>query len=292
MIRSRHAIALCTVAAFSAALAARPAHSSAAAVVASSQRPFQEAARAALDELGGDGTLHDATAIRAGSSSIDQASVVVSIGPLAGGSVARGLPPNAHVVAVLTPRLMGLPPNRTLVVPLDPAPDEVIEVTKRLLPKAKRLGVLVGSGGPSPETLSQIGLRYGLEVVTSAPGEALTAALDRIIPDVDVLWVDRSHPAVGDPESMKLVLARSADAGRPVVGSSKTHVLAGALFAVVPDPARHGEVAGALARRLLAGENIRLVPAPLGTVVVSSRAARAHGATVPSDLKGRVEDVR
>lgn len=292
MIRSRHAIALCTAAALTVALSARPARSATAAVVASGQRPFQEAARAALGELDGEGTLHDATAIRAGNASIEESTVVVSIGPLAGGSVARGLPANARVVAVLTPRLMGLPPNRTLVVPLDPAPDEVVEVTKRLLPKAKRLGVLVGSGGPSPDVLSQVARRYGLEVVTSARGEALTAALDRMLPSVDVLWVDRSHPAVADPESMKLVLARSADAGRPVVGSSRTHVIAGALFAVVPDPARHGEVAGDIARRLLAGENVRLVPTPPGTIVLSSRSARAYGASVPSELKGRVEEVR
>lgn len=288
----RHAIALAALATLSAALPARPTAAANAAVVASSQRPFQEAARAALGRLEGDGKLHDATAIRAGTGTIEGSNVVVSIGPLAGGSVARELPPNARVVAVLTPRLMGLPPNRTLVVPLDPAPDDVVEVTKRLLPKAKRVGVLVGSSGPSPQELADIGRRYGLEVIASTRGEALTAALDRLLPSVDVLWVDRSHAAVRDPESMKLVLARSADAGRPVVGSSKTHVLAGALFAVVPDPARHGEVAGDIARRLLAGENVRLVPTPRGTIVLSSRAARAYGSSVPPDLKARVEDVR
>ncbi len=272
-------------------VAAAPARG-AAAVVASGQRPFQEAAKAALGELHGEGELHDATALRAGTAALDDSTVVVSIGPLAGGSVARGLPKNARVVAVLTPRLMGLPPTRTLIVPLDPSPDDVIAVTGRLLPNAKRLGVLVGSDGPSPAELQRIGRRHGLFVVATKRDEALSAALDRLLASVDVLWVDRSHPAVADPESMKLVLARSADAGRPVIGSSKTHVLAGALFAVVPDPAGHGRVAGDIARRLLAGESVRAVPTPEGTVVLSSRAARVYGARVPSELKARVEDVR
>lgn len=271
---------------------APPAAAGAAAVVASGQRPFQEAASAALAELDGDGTLHDATAIRGSSTELQDSVVVVSIGPLAGGSVAKRLPADARVVAVLTPRLMGLPPDRTLIVPLDPSADDVIEVTKRVLPKARRLGVLVGADSAPASELSSIGRRHGLEVIVAERDEALTAALDRLLPQVDVLWVDRSHTAVADPEAMKLVLTRSVDAGRPVVGSSKTHVLGGALFAVVPDPSGHGKVAGDIARRLLRGETVRIVPSPRGTVVLSSRAARTYGARVPPDLKGRVQDVR
>lgn len=274
------------------ALVAPAALGKSAAVVASSQRPFQEAAEAALSELSGAGALHDATALRTGTASLETAPVVISIGPLAGGTVAEKLPANARVIAVLTPRLMGLPPERTLVLPLDPAPEEVLEVTRRLLPRAKRVGVLTGSAGPSASQLADVGRRHGFEVLSSGREEALSAALDRMLPSVDVLWVDRSHAAVADPESMKLVLARCADAGRPVVGSSKTHVLAGALFAVVPNPARHGEVAGHLARRLLAGENVRLVPTPPGTVLLSTKAAQRFDATVPAELKGRIEEVR
>ena len=151
-------------------LVAAPAFAKSAAVVASSQRPFQQAAEAALAELGGAGSLHDATALRTGTASLEASKVIISIGPLAGGTVARELPADARVIAVLTPRLMGLPPSRTLVVPLDPTPDEVLEVTRRLLPKAKRIGVLVGSAGPSSAQLHVVGRRHGLEVLSAARG--------------------------------------------------------------------------------------------------------------------------
>lgn len=262
------------------------------AVVASAQRPFQEAARAALGELDGNGTLYDATAVRQDSSAVRDSEVIISIGPLAGGGVAHGLSPDAFVIAILTPRLMGLPEERTVIVPLDPSPDDVLDVTRRLLPGKTRVGVLLGKSGPPASELAATGRRFGLEIVASDRKERLTSALDRLLPVVDVLWVDRSHAAVRDAEAMKLVLARSADAGRPVIGSSKNHVLAGALFAVVPDPASHGKVAGELARRMGAGERVRVVPVPPGTVVWSSRAASAYGARVPRELTGRVEHVR
>jgi ABC-type uncharacterized transport system substrate-binding protein len=273
------------------ALAAPGTLAAEAAVVASGQRPFQIAATAALDELD-DGEFVDAGALRARKDAIASARVVVSIGPLAGGSVARALSDDGRVVAVLTPRMMGLPSPRTIVIPLDPSPEDVIAVIRATLPEVQRIGVLVGAKGPSKSALRAAGDAQGVQVVASDPNASLGAALDDLLPSVEAIWVDRSARSVAHPEAMRLLLRRAEDAAVPVVGAKKAHVLAGALLAVVPDPRRHGEAAGQVARRLLRGEAVDEVKAPRGAVLLNGKQAARLGLKTPSSLRSRVQTLR
>lgn len=275
-----------------AVLFAAGAYAEEAAVVASGQRPFQVAARSALRTLGPAGTSLDAGQLRKDPKGLADASVIVSIGPLASGMVARALPPEGRVVAVLTPRTMGLPPTRTLLIPLDPSPDDVFSVIKDVLPETRRVGVLTGQSGPSRATLQADGRRHGIDVVVADDDANVTRSLDELLPVVEVLWVDRSARITADREAMTLLFTRAEDAAVPVVGAKKTHVLQGATFAVVPDPAQQGEVAGEVARRLLAGEVVRRVAAPRGAVLWNSVAAERHGAKLTRGVERRARVVR
>jgi hypothetical protein len=253
-------------------------------IVASQQRPFQLAAKAALARLGSDAIVIDARGVKDHAAALAGAEVLIAVGPLAARAAAREVGPGARVLAILTPRLMGLPPNRTLTLPLHPGPAEVLTVIKAAVPGAARVAVLADAGGPSISELKAGGKSVGLEVSRANNGETLSAAVDRLLPSADALWLDRSHPAHKDPEALQLLLHRAADRQLPVVGANKTALRAGALLAVVPDPTRHGQAAGQIAKKLLAGEAADTSGVALGTILINRSTMRTLGIAVPSTV--------
>ncbi len=255
-------------------------------VVASDQPAFAEAARAALEVLGGDGVL-----LRADESAkavVGSAEVVVAVGPLAERVVGSSLNSSAHAIAVLTPRAGSLPAGRTVSVPLYPSATDVLSLVRRLLPSVQKLAVFPAPGR-SESDITSAAREAGISIVLPRSGEPFAAALDRLVEAADAVWIEdvAALPSGG----AALVVKKAADAHKQVIGPNRATVLQGAFFAVVPDPVAHGRAAGEAAARILKGEDVRSVSPPTGRVVVNGALSRTMNVKLPPDIARRAETV-
>jgi putative ABC transport system substrate-binding protein len=157
----------------------------------------------------------------------------------------------------------------TLGVP----PDVQFQWVKRLLPKARRLGVLY-----NPEEnravvagAGEAAAREGVELVSrevSGP-QAIPAGLASLEQSADALWglPDR---VVFVPQAAKAILLFSFRNRIPLVGPSEAWVKAGALFALDPDYRDLGAQCGELASAILAGAKAASLPPTLPRTAVLS----------------------
>lgn len=267
-------------------LQAMPAFAQKACVVASDQPAFAEAARAALDALGGDGVM-----LRADESAkavVGGAEVVVAVGPLAERVVGSSLNGAAHAIAVLTPRAGSLPAGRTVSVPLHPSATDVLGLVRRLLPSVQNLA-LFPAPGRSESDVADAAREAGVTVSLPRAGEPFAAALDRLVEVADAVWIEdvSALPSGG----AALVVKKATDARKHVIGPNRATVLQGAFFAVVPDPVAHGRAAGEAAARILKGEDVRSVSPPTGRVIVNGALSRTMNVKLPPDVARRAETV-
>ncbi len=274
-------VACCSLLVSSAALADK------AYVVASDQPAFAEAARAAIDALGGEGQLLRAD--ESAKSLIAGALIVIAVGPLADRVVSASLNRDARVVECLTPRrASGVSPLQTLKVPLHPAASEVFELVREVLPRTRRVAVFPAAG-ESRADIDAAAHDAGLDAIFPRTDEPFGAAVDRLVDDSDVVWIaDATSLPTGGPA---LVVKKAAEARKQVIGPNRSSVQRGAFFAVVPDPAAHGRAAGEAALRMLHGDDVRAVPAPLSRIVFNAALARSLNVTLPASLAHRAEAV-
>ncbi|MBI1949006.1 MAG: hypothetical protein HYS27_25180 [Deltaproteobacteria bacterium] len=265
--------------------AALPARAGGTYVVASDQPAFAMAARAAVDALPGAKLLRADDEAKA---AIAGAELVIVVGPLAERLVGAALPATAWAVAVLTPRLSSLPAARSLAVPVAASATEVLGLMRVVVPSTRKVAVFP-AGSSDVAALADAVRASGLEPLLPKAGEPFPAAVDRLVRAADVVWIEEtsSVPAGGGA----LVVKAAADAGKHVVGPNRATVLQGALFAVVPDPAAHGRLAGELGARVLAGDRPSSVPAPEGRIVLNAARARALGVKLPQSVAARAEAV-
>jgi hypothetical protein len=251
------------------------------AVVASDQPAFAEAARAAVDAIGADAVL-----VRADDSANDavlSAAVTVAVGPLAERLVAGILPKGSHEVACLVPRAAN-----AVAVPLRPSVTEVLSLIKIAVPNARTVGVFPASGTTAAE-VEAAARGLGLSVVTPRSDEAFASATDRLVTTSDVLWIEDSSAVPNGGTAV--VVKRASDSKKPVLGPNRASVLAGALFAVVPDPVAHGRSAADAALRLARGEDVVGIPPPEGRIVLNQALARTLGIKLPASMAKRIETV-
>lgn len=263
-----------------------PASAQRAFVVASDQPAFAEAAKAAVEALGG-----DATVLRADDSakaSLGTAEVVIAVGPLAERVVGAALSASAHAVAVLTPRAGTLPAARTVSVPLYPSSADVLGLVRRLLPSVQKLAVFPAPGRPESD-ITSAAREAGITVALPRAGEPFAAALDRLVEVSDAVWIEdvSALPSGG----AQLVVKKATDARKQVIGPNRATVLQGAFFAVVPDPIAHGRAAGDVAARILKGEDVRSISPPTGRVVINGSLSRTMSVKLPPDIARRSETV-
>jgi hypothetical protein len=255
-------------------------------VVASDQPAFTEAAKAAAQVLGAEGTVLRAD--DAAKAAIAGARVVVAVGPLAERLVGGAIASDAQAVACLMSRSASLPAARTVSVPLLPSLTEVMALVRTVLPTARKVGVFAAGGRPEAD-IADAARQSGLEALFPKNGEAFAAAVDRLVNAADVVFIEDvgAIPSGG----AQLVVKKASDAHKQVVGPNRATVLNGALFAVVPDPVAHGVAAGEAAARLLRGEEVRSVPPPAGRIVINGALARTLGVKLPQTLAKRAETV-
>jgi len=157
----------------------------------------------------------------------------------------------------------------TLGVPADVQ----FQWVKRLLPKARRLGVLYNpdENGAAVAAAGGAASREGVELVPRevASPQALPASLASLERSADALWglPDR---VVFVPQTAKAILLFSFRNRIPLVGPSEAWVKAGALFALEPDYRDLGVQCGELARAILGGARAAGLPPALPRTAVLS----------------------
>ena len=173
-------------------------------------------------------------------------------------------------------------------ISLDVSPDEQFRLLRRLLPKARTVGVLYDPDetglvvAEARRSAERMGFRFDTEQVAGPP-EALRA-IDRLARRVDVLWaVPDSNvftPLTTGPIQLAALQRRV-----PVLGLSASHARTGALAAFTFDYTDLGRQTAELVRRVVKQGRPQAIPIAgprkVG-VIVNARTARRLG--IPLDL--------
>lgn len=204
-------------------------------------------------------------------------SIIVTLGARAAALAARSASPAVTVnCMMLATDETRAPPANTQVVPLEVPIDTHLHWLKRLLPKARNVGLLydpVQSEKRAAETAAAL-VRAGYMPVAepvSSPS-TLPAALGRLTNSSDVLFA-LADTTVFAPEHSRALLLFSFRNLIPLAGPNEAWVRAGALYAVDWDYADLGRYCLALGQRQLAGGRTPLPPPAKTRVIVNMRSA-------------------
>lgn len=179
-------------------------------------------------------------------------------------------------------------PTRT-GVSLDIPAEQRVAVVARILPKARRAGVIYGPSGVRAFTeLADACSSRGISVVSRNITEhsQFSTVLAEIIPAVDCFFMV-PDPTVYVSASVEYLLRSSLEKNVPVIGLSSLYARAGALIAFDCDYRDIGRQSADLALRLINGESAGTI-APLrpSTQVVSLNVAVARrlGIVIPQAI--------
>jgi putative ABC transport system substrate-binding protein len=230
-----------------------------------------------------------------------QPSLIVTVGTLAT-AVVLADPPRVPVVfcMVLYPEQSGFLPahgraltGATLDVPLD----QQFATARRLLPAARRVGVVYSPAetGRVVDAARSAAKKHGFELITEAVDEpgGTPGAAQTLVDKVDLLWMV-ADSRVLNPQTTSALLLAAVRRGVPVFGLSAAHVRAGALAALTPDYADVGTQAGELALRVLGGDPVDKVPPTTPrklSLALNLRTARHLELTVDAALEREASEI-
>ena len=218
--------------------------------------------------------------------------VIVTVGSLATSVVLREVP-NTPVVfsMVLYPELStGGTRDRVTGASLDIPPEVQFRYLRRLLPNARRVGVLFHpqETGAVVRAAAAAATRERFELVARSvrdPGAAL-GALQLLMEEVDAVWtVADTH--VLTAETVPALILAAMRRRVPLIGLSPAHVRAGALAALSCDYADIGVQTAELAARILDGAKPSALPimAPRHAAITINAKTAAHlGLNLAPDL--------
>ncbi|MBI5547358.1 MAG: hypothetical protein HY901_26035 [Deltaproteobacteria bacterium] len=196
---------------------------------------------------------------------------------------------------VLDPKANGVGGPNLVGVPLEiPAQVQLSEL-KRLLPEARKVGLVFNPSRSSADLVAAqaAAQRLALSLVAEPASCAsqFPEALQRLVPRSQALWLV-ADPTVVTQDTFRLML-ESAMANRlPLLAFNDEFVRRGALLALTPDFEGVGVEAARLARELAAGKKpAELSPAePKWSLVVNLATAKALGISFAAGaLKGAVQ---
>lgn len=173
--------------------------------------------------------------------------------------------------------------------------EKQLDLIKAILPEAAKVGILYNTSEPNSET--QISLyqaasaNYGVEIVTSGVTAAneIPLAAERIAAEVDCIVNLTDNLIV---ENLPVVLDKANNAGIPIFGSEEEQVKNGCLASEGLDYVALGRQTGAMAARVLSGEDISTIGSEYvedSKLTINQAVADALGITVPAELAERAE---
>ncbi len=209
--------------------------------------------------------------------------VVVGVGTRAAVSLKERLPDLPLVFAmVLSPEKRGLGGRKVSGVSLEISPALQLKLFKKILPTMSRIGVIYdpAKSGPLVDVAEKAARVQGVELHTEpvARSAEVGAALERLLPRIDALWL-LPDASVVTRETFKQMLIRTHDAKVPLLAFSEPFVKAGALAAVAPDYEAIGAAAARLAERAArqGGSGSPVIEDPPARLVVNRKAAEHLG---------------
>ena len=216
--------------------------------------------------------------------------LVFAVGTLAAKLMADGLPEVPLVYCLVErPEEAGLPASRATGVSLEVPVKDQLELVKRALPEAKRVGVVYTRRQADAEVKAAkaVAPSLGLAVVAEevlGTGD-VPAALAKLAPEVDVLWV-LADTTVLHGGTFALMLETSFARKLPIATFSEDLVARGALLGLGVDPAGSGARGAELARALLAGKKLAEVPPvpPAAEVSVNRSTMKRLGVALPASV--------
>ncbi len=222
-----------------------------------------------------------------------EAGLLVPVGLKATRAVAQQASVQSAVLALMVPRSgfeaetwpAGLPRRRVSAVFIDQPPERSLHLIERLLPNARRLGVLYSPlSQPYLPPLNQEAHRRGLilRLADVSQTGGVAGGLRRVLTEADVLLLlpDAQVVNAGNVQHLLLTTYRYRV---PVIGFSQSLVRAGAVAAVYSTPAQIGAQGGEIARRWLQGGGE--LPAPRHcdeyAIAYNHHVARSLGIRLP-----------
>lgn len=177
------------------------------------------------------------------------------------------------------------------VVPID----KQFQLIKEILPNCKKIGVLYNTSEVNSEIqvnkVKELAPKANFEVtavgVTSS--NEISQALNSLLPKIDVLYVPTDNLMAS---SMALVSSKCIENKKPIIGSEKAHVNAGALATEGIDFYKLGFQTGVMAADVLNGKSTKDIPIQLTKetkLVINENTAQKLNITIPSSLKSRAE---
>lgn len=175
----------------------------------------------------------------------------------------------------------------------------LIETFRSAIPGLQRLGVILDPTNPVStaeleEAVAYLAERQGPTLVTRharTPADVDSAATE-LLPGVDALWIPIDKLIY---DSLPRLLAAAAAARRPLVSSSRSGALGGAVVGLIADYRALGMKAADIARRvLIAGEAPGSIPVGTMTAfrcIVNLRSAAEIGLSVPLEFVASVDEV-
>ena len=168
--------------------------------------------------------------------------------------------------------------------------DRQMELVKRVLPDAKRVGIVYNPGEANSvvvvERLRKLLPEMGLTLVEAAAPRSVDvgSAARSLVGKVDVIYTNTDNNVVSAYESLVKV---GMDTKTPLIASDTDSVKRGAIAALGIDYYQHGVQAGELVVRLLKGEEPGSI-APQKTaelsLFINRSAAAAQGVTLSQEL--------
>lgn len=211
----------------------------------------------------------------------DDPDVIFALGAKAAWIATRRLPGTPLVYAsVLDPARYGVQTAQSTGVRATVSPGIYLSQLTSFFPEIRRIAVLRGPSAPEERlaAMRDAAELVGVELVVMpvADGRGARQALPDLAQRADALWLQPDRELL-DSTTFRFLAQETRRRQIPLLVETENMVAAGALFAVVPDPAGVGAQSAEIARRLLEGAAPAVVPPqdPVATrVVLNLRTAR------------------
>ena len=171
-------------------------------------------------------------------------------------------------------------------VALEPDPADQLWLLRRLLPQARRVGVLLHPDNAWQEKrldAAAASLALAIRYRQLESVDELSKALADILPRVDALML-MPDPRLFNASTAKLILLTSYRQDRPVLGPDQRFVSAGSLASVF---VKETDQVESLANLIHRWRSSGVLPAPRfagGSVAINEHVARSYGVSLPENV--------